>query len=112
MIGGRRTGAGLTPVMVIRSTGHGTSIGRCMMMLLALRGRSSAAARPIAPRIRRLRPAVVLDVSGMVLLLRRRRRRPVVVFAAVGVRGRLLHAAAATAGHTASSSAHAARRSG
>lgn len=111
MIGGRRTGAGLTPVMVVRSTGHGTSIGRCMMMLLALRGRSSAAARPIAPRIRRLRPAVVLDVSGMVLL-RRRRRRPVVVFAAVGVRGRLLHAAAATAGHTASSSAHAARRPG
>lgn len=111
MIGGRRTGAGLTPVMVIGSTGHGTSIGRCMMMLLALRGRSSAAARPIAPRIRRLRPAVVLDVSSMVLL-RRRRRRPVVVFAAVGVRGRLLHAAAATAGHTASSSAHAARRSG
>lgn len=108
MIGGRRTGAGLTPVMVVRSAGHGTSIGRCMMMLLALRGRSSAAARPIAPRIRRLRPAVVLDVSGMVLL-RRRRRRPVVVFAAVGVRGRLLHAAAATAGHTASSSAHAAR---
>lgn len=98
VIVGRSTG-GLTPMMVVGSTGHGTSIGRSMMTL----GGRPATARSVAPRVRRLGPAVVL-VSGMMLL-----RRPVVVFTAVGVRGRLLHTAAATTGHTASSSTHAAR---